>query len=227
MMGELTASLAHELNQPLTAIVTNAHAGERYLAAPAPPLGELREILVDVAADAQRAGEVISRLRSLLKKDATRFLPLDLNELIREVVALTQTDAIIRNQPIALALAPDLPPVRGDRVQLQQVLLNLVLNGMEAMEPQAPAARQLCIQTLGAGTGVRVGVQDRGPGVPPDKLETVFDTFFTTKAHGMGLGLAISRSIVEAHGGRIWAENNPERGASFWFSLPVSRDPTP
>jgi PAS domain S-box-containing protein len=227
MMGELTASLAHELNQPLTAIVTNAHAGERYLAAPAPPLEELREILVDVAADAQRAGEVISRLRSLLKKDATRFLPLDLNELIREVVALTQTDAIIRNQPIALALAPDLPPVRGDRVQLQQVLLNLVLNGMEAMEPQAPAARQLCIQTLGAGTGVRVGVQDRGPGVPPDKLETVFDTFFTTKAHGMGLGLAISRSIVEAHGGRIWAENNPERGASFWFSLPVSRDPTP
>ena len=219
MMGELTASLAHELNQPLTAIVSNAYAGERYLAGPTPPLGELAEILADVAADAKRAGEVIHRLRSLLKKDTTRFLPLDVNDLIREVVALTQTDALIRHQPIALA--PDLPPVRGDRVQLQQVLLNLVLNGMEAMEAQAPAARRLRIQTLRAGPGVRVGVQDRGPGLPPDKVETVFDAFFTTKASGMGMGLAISRSIVEAHGGRIWAENNPDRGATFWFSLPV------
>ena len=221
MLGELTASLAHELNQPLTAIVSNAYAGERYLAGPAPPLEELREILADVAADAQRAGEVIHRLRSLLKKDTTRFLPLDLNALIQEVVALTQTDALIRHQPIALGLAPELPPVRGDRVQLQQVLLNLVLNGMEAMEPQPAAARQLGIQTLHAGAAVRVGVVDQGPGIPPDRLETVFDTFFTTKAHGMGMGLAISRSIVEAHGGRIWAENNPERGATFWFSLPV------
>ena len=221
MMGELTASLAHELNQPLTAIVSNAHAGERYLATSTPPLGELREILTDVAADAQRAGEVIRRLRGLLKKDTTRFLPLDLNELIREVVALTQTDALIRHHPIALALAPELPPVRGDRVQLQQVLLNLVLNGMEAMEPQPPAARQLSIQTLSAGATVHVGVADQGPGVPPEKLETIFDAFFTTKTQGLGMGLAISRSIVEAHGGRIWAENNPERGATFWFSLPV------
>ena len=221
MLGELTASLAHELNQPLTAIVSNAYAGERYLASPAPPLEELREILVDVAADAQRAGEVIRRLRGLLKKDTAHFLPLDLNELIREVVTLTQTDALIRHQPIALALAPDLPPVQGDRVQLQQVLLNLVLNGMEAMEPQPPAERQLRIQTLRAGPAVRVGVVDQGPGILPEKLETVFDAFFTTKAHGMGMGLAISRSIVEAHGGRIWAENNPERSATFWFSLPV------
>jgi PAS domain S-box-containing protein len=221
MMGELTASLAHELNQPLTAIVSNAHAGERYLAAPAPPLAEVGEILADVAADAQRAGEVIRRMRSLLKNDTTRFLPLELNEVIREVVALTQTDALIRHHPIALALAPALPPVRGDRVQLQQVLLNLVLNGMEAMEAQAPAARHLGIQTLRAGPAVRVGVQDRGPGLPPERLETVFDAFFTTKASGMGMGLAISRSIVEAHGGRIWAENNPDRGATFWFSLPL------
>jgi PAS domain S-box-containing protein len=221
MMGELTASLAHELNQPLTAIVSNAYAGERYLAGPAPPLEELREILADVAADAQRAGEVIRRLRSLLKKDTSRFLPLDLNALIREVVALTQTDALIRHHPIELALAPALPPVRGDRVQLQQVLLNLVLNGMEAMETHAPAERQLRIQTLPAGPAVRVGVQDRGPGLPPEKLETIFDAFYTTKASGMGMGLAISRSIVEAHGGRIWAENNPEGGATFWFRLPV------
>ncbi|HSC70097.1 MAG TPA: PAS domain S-box protein [Candidatus Methylomirabilis sp.] len=221
MMGELTASLAHELNQPLTAIVSNASAGERFLAAPVPPLGEVAEILADVAADAQRAGEVIRRLRSLLKNDTTRFLPLDLNEVIREVVALTQTDALIRHHPIELVLAPALPLVRGDRVQLQQVLLNLVLNGMEAMEAQPPAARRLRIQTLRAGPAVRVAVQDRGPGLPPDKLETVFDAFFTTKAQGMGMGLAISRSILEAHGGRIWAENNPEQGATFWFSLPV------
>jgi two-component system, LuxR family, sensor kinase FixL len=221
MLGELTASLAHELNQPLTAIVNNAAAGERFLASPEPPLQEVGEILADVAADAQRAGEVIRRLRSLLKKDTTHFLPLDLNEVLREVVALTQTDALIRHQPIELSLAPALPPVRGDRVQLQQVLLNLVLNGMEAMEAQAPAARQLRIQTLPAGPGVRVGVQDRGPGLPPDKLETVFEAFFSTKASGMGMGLAISRSIVEAHGGRIWAENNPAGGATFWFSLPT------
>jgi PAS domain S-box-containing protein len=221
LMGELTASLAHELNQPLTAIMTNAHAGERYLAQAAPPLGELREILADVAADARRAGEVIHRLRSLLKKDAARFRPLDLNEVIREVVTLTRSDAIIRRQPIELALAPDLPPVVGDRVQLQQVLLNLVLNGMEAMAPRAPAERQLRIRTLREASAVRVGVQDEGPGIPPDKLEAVFDTFFTTKPNGMGMGLAISRSIVEAHGGRIWAENNPERGATFWFALPL------
>ncbi|HWU40991.1 MAG TPA: PAS domain S-box protein, partial [Candidatus Acidoferrum sp.] len=221
MMGELTASLAHELNQPLTAIVSNAHAGERYLAGPTPPLEELRAILADVSADAQRAGEVIRRLRGLLKKDTTRFLPLDLNELIREVVALTQTDALIRHQPIALTLALDLPPIRGDRVQLQQVLLNLVLNGMEAMEPLPATARQLSLQTLPAGTAVRVAVQDRGPGIPPDKRETIFDAFVTTKTQGLGMGLAISRSIVEAHGGRIWVENNPERGATFWFSLPV------
>ncbi|HWT80740.1 MAG TPA: PAS domain S-box protein, partial [Candidatus Methylomirabilis sp.] len=221
MMGELTASLAHELNQPLTAIVSNAHAGERYLAGPTPPLEELRAILADVSADAQRAGEVIRRLRGLLKKDTTRFLPLDLNELIREVVALTQTDALIRHQPIALTLAPDLPPIRGDRVQLQQVLLNLVLNGMEAMEPLPATARQLSLQTLPAGTAVRVAVQDRGPGIPSDKRETIFDAFVTTKTQGLGMGLAISRSIVEAHGGRIWVENNPERGATFWFSLPV------
>jgi PAS domain S-box-containing protein len=221
LMGELTASLAHELNQPLTAIMTNAHAGERYLAQAAPPLGELREILADVAADARRAGEVIHRLRSLLKKDAARFRPLDLNEVIREVVTLTRSDAIIRRQPIELALAPDLPPVVGDRVQLQQVLLNLVLNGMEAMAARAPAERQLRIRTLREASAVRVGVQDEGPGIPADKLEAVFDTFFTTKPNGMGMGLAISRSIVEAHGGRIWAENNPERGATFWFALPL------
>jgi C4-dicarboxylate-specific signal transduction histidine kinase len=225
LMGELTASLAHELNQPLTAIASNAHAGERYLAFPVPRLDEVREILADVAADARRAGEVIHRLRALLKKDATRFRPLDLNEVIREVVALTRTDAIIRHQPITLTLAPDLPPVLGDRVQLQQVLLNLVLNGMDAMAEQAQAARQLTIQTVSEATAVRVGVRDQGPGIPADRLEELFDAFFTTKPNGMGMGLAISRSIVEGHGGRIWAENNPEGGATFWLTVPVQKQP--
>jgi PAS domain S-box-containing protein len=221
LMGELTASLAHELNQPLTAIATNAHAGRRYLAMPAPRLDEVREILADVAADARRAGEVIHRLRSLLKKDASHFRPLDLNEVIREVVALTRTDAIIRHQPIDLALASDLPPVLGDRVQLQQVLLNLVLNGMDAMAACPPVERQLTIETRPDGAGVRVGVRDRGAGIPAERLGTIFATFFTTKSDGMGMGLAISRSIVEAHGGEIWAENNPGGGAAFWFTLPV------
>jgi PAS domain S-box-containing protein len=221
LMGELTASLAHELNQPLTAIASNAHAGERYLAMPMPRLNEVREILADVAADAHRAGEVIHRLRSLLKKDASRFRPLDLGDVIREAVALIRTDAIIRHQPIELALALDLPLVLGDRVQLQQVLLNLVLNGMDAMAARAAGERQLTIQTRPEEHAVRVGVRDQGPGIPPDQLENVFAAFFTTKAEGMGMGLAISRSIVEAHGGRIWAENNPEGGATFCFTLPV------
>jgi len=218
-----TASLAHELNQPLTAIASNAHVLQRLLAQRVPPLGEVNEATADIAADALRAGEVIRRLQHFLTKDAKdvdRFRALDVNLLIREVEALTRTDSIIRHHPIALALAPDLPSVRGDRIQLQQVLLNLVLNGTEAMEPQPPAARQLGIQTLAVGRAVRVGVQDQAPGIPPDKLETIFDTFFTTKPHGMGMGLAISRSIIEAHGGWIWAENNPG-GATFWFTLPA------
>jgi PAS domain S-box-containing protein len=225
LMGELTGSLAHELNQPLTAIASNAYAGERYLAAPTPRLAEVREILQDIAADARRAGEVIHRTRTLLKKDPGRFRLLDLNEVIREVVALTRTDAIIRHQPIELQLAPDLPPVMGDRVQLQQVLLNLVLNGMDAMAAQPPEARRLTIQTAPEAATVRVGVHDHGPGIPADRLEQIFATFFTTKPHGMGMGLAISRSIVEVHGGKIWAENHLDGGATFWFTLPLTSSP--
>jgi two-component system sensor kinase FixL len=221
MMGELTGSLAHELNQPLTAIASNAFAGERYLAGVQPRLDEVREILQDIAADARRAGEVIHRTRSLLKKDPGRFRLLDLNEVIRETVALTHTDAIIRHQPIDLDLAADLPAVMGDRIQIQQVLLNLVLNGMDAMAAKAAAERRLSVQTSREENALRVGVHDHGPGIPADHLEQIFATFFTTKPHGMGMGLAISRSIVEAHGGKIWAENNPEGGATFWFTLPV------
>ena len=217
----MAAALAHELNQPLTAILSNAHAGERYLAQGAPPLDEIREILQDVVGDARRAGEVIQRLRSLLRKEEARFSPLDVNQVIREMAVLVHTDAILRNLAIDLELAPDLSPVQGDRVQLQQVLLNLVLNGMEAMGPSGEGQR-IVIHTLQTGEAVRVAVRDQGPGIPADELPRIFDTFYTTKPNGMGMGLPISRSIVEAHGGRLWAENNPDRGATFAFTLPAS-----
>ena len=219
-MGEMAAALAHELNQPLTAILSNAHAGERYMAQAVPPLDEIREILQDVVGDARRAGEVIQRLRSLLRKDDARFLPLDVNPVVREIAALVRTDAILRNVAIDLDLSLELPRVHGDRVQLQQVLLNLVLNGMEAMGPNGEE-RRIVIQTRQGDGAVRISVQDQGPGIPADTLPRVFETFYTTKPSGMGMGLAISRSIVETHGGKIWAENNPDRGATFAFTLPA------
>jgi C4-dicarboxylate-specific signal transduction histidine kinase len=228
LMGELTASLAHELNQPLTAIVSNAQAGERFLAGPTPPLEDVREILADIIADATRAGEVIRQIRGLVKKGAGEFVPLDLNWVIQEVVVLARTDAIVRRAAIVLELAPALPPVRGDKTQLQQVLLNLILNGLEAMEASPPDERTLVLRTVHADAAtVRVGVQDSGPGIAPERLTRIFEPFYTTKATGMGMGLALTRSIIEAHGGTIWAENNPERGATFWFGLPVSHDPAP
>jgi len=216
----MAAALAHELNQPLTAILSNAHAGERYLTRAEPPLDEIREILQDVVGDARRAGEVIQRLRSLLRKEETRFLPLDVNQVTREVAALLRTDAVLRDLVIDVDLAPDLPSVRGDRVQIQQVLLNLLLNGMEAVGSHGEG-RRVVIRTLQADGAVCVSVRDQGPGIPGDMLSRIFETFYTTKPDGMGMGLAISHSIVEAHGGRIWAENNPDRGATFWFTLPA------
>jgi C4-dicarboxylate-specific signal transduction histidine kinase len=219
-VGGMTTAIAHELNQPLAAILANAQAGERFLAAGEPPLDEIREILQDVVGDTRRAGEVIQRLRSLLRKDEPRMLPLDLNQTIWELAALTRTDAILRNVAIELDLAAELPPVRGDRVQLQQVLLNLVLNGLDAMGARADGGR-IRVQTVRIQNTVLVSVQDEGPGIPADKLPHIFEPFYTTKPTGMGLGLAISRSIVEAHGGRLWAVNNPGSGATFQLSLPT------
>jgi PAS domain S-box-containing protein len=228
IMGELTASLAHELNQPLTAIVSNAQAGERFLAGQAPALEDLREILADVIADATRAGEVIRQIRGLVKKSELEFVPLDLNRVIDEVVVLARTDSIVRRVAIVLELAPQLPPVRGDKTQMQQVFLNLILNGLEAMEASPPEERTLVIRTVHEDADtVRVGVQDSGPGIPQGGLTRIFDPFYTTKTTGMGMGLSVTRSIVEAHGGKIWAENNPGRGATVWFALPVSRDQVP
>ncbi|HKA60773.1 MAG TPA: ATP-binding protein [Methylomirabilota bacterium] len=222
-MGQLTASLAHELIQPLTAIVSNAQAGERYLTTDASAVADVRELLADVTADAKRAGEVIRRIRSLLQKTEFEFVPLDLDAVIREVAMLARTDAIIRKATIAVEVDPDLPPARGDRVQLQQVFLNLILNGLEAMEGTPVARRSLVIRATRTASGaILVGVRDAGTGIGDDQLGRVFTPFFTSKSTGLGMGLAITKSIIEAHGGTIWAENNQTgSGATLWFTLPV------
>ena len=224
-LGELTASLAHELNQPLTAILSNAQAAERLLAAAAPNLEEVREILRDIVTDDRRATEVIRRLRALVKKGDLEFVPLDLNELIREVARLMRSDAISRGISLSLELAADLPTVRGDRVQLQQVVLNLVLNGLDAMHEPGGGERTLVIRTAGDGAdAVAVSVQDAGTGIDEKNVDQLFHPLFTTKTEGLGMGLTIARTIVDAHGGRLSAANNVTAGATFQFSLPVSRE---
>ena len=221
-MGELTASLAHELNQPLTAILNNAEVAQQHLQAAAPNLQELREILDDIVADDKRAAEVIQRLRVLLKKGALEHLPLDINDVVGEVAQLVRNDVVLRNVPMTVDLAPGLPVVRGDRVQLQQVILNMVLNGLEAMAEPNGHARALVIRTSRAGdTAVRVAVEDAGVGIDTDDLERLFQPLYTTKPEGLGMGLAIARTIIEAHGGHLRGSNNAAAGATFQFTLPV------
>jgi C4-dicarboxylate-specific signal transduction histidine kinase len=224
-MGEIAASLAHELNQPLTAILLNAHAATQMLATSAVPGPDIGQIFGEIAVDARRAGEVIHRIRSLLKKGEFEFAPLDVGEVLRDVLVLVRADAVMRKATIGTEIEPALPRVRGDRVQLQQVLLNLILNGLEAMEGTPAGERRLVIRVKSKGAQVLVAVEDTGSGIPQDDMPRIFAPFFTSKPDGFGMGLAISRTIVEAHGGRIWAENRPARGATLWFSLPVSPAP--
>lgn len=220
-MGELTASLAHELNQPLTAILSNAQAAQRLLASDAVNLEVLREILADIVEDDKRAGAVIDRLHGLLKKSSIEFTELDVNQLVGEVSRLVSGDAGLRNVPLRLDLIPRLPRVRGDRVQLQQVVLNLVLNGFDAVQQSATGDRTVVLRTAKEGSaGVRIAVRDSGCGIDDADLDCIFQAFYTTKSSGLGMGLAIARSIVEAHGGRLEAQNNPEGGATFFFTLP-------
>jgi PAS domain S-box-containing protein len=221
-MGVLTASLAHELNQPLSAILSNAQAGSRFLAAATPDLAEVRGALEDIAQDTKRAGEVIRQMRALVRKDDPHLEPLDLNRIITDIFRLLHSDMLVRKVRIALELDVELRPVNGDSIQLQQVMLNLVLNAFDAMKDVPEDGRTVIVRTrqLDAAT-IRVEVSDAGTGISPDRLANLFEPFRSSKREGLGLGLSISRSIVEAHKGRIWAENNPDCGATLYFTLPV------
>ncbi len=224
MIGELSGSLAHELNQPLTAILSNAQAALRLLARDEPDVTEVREILKDIVAQDRRAGDVIQRLRLMLKKGEVHRQPLDVSDLVLESLTIMRGDLAGRGVVATTGLASDLPTVSGDPVQLQQVLLNLVINASDAMSTLEPADRRLLVRTNRNGDGgVEVSVTDRGCGIPEDRLDTIFEPFVTTKADGLGLGLAVCRTIVRAHGGEIRAGNNGEGkpGATLRFVLPA------
>ena len=221
MLGELSGSLAHELNQPLTAILSNAQAAQRFLAAGTENVEEVRAILEDIVAEDKRAGEVIRRLRLLLKKGEIRLEALDTNQIVNEALRVLRSDLINHGVATSTEIEPGLPRVRGDRVQIEQVLLNLVTNACDAMAGAEAAERRLLVRAYAAnGNGVQVSVVDRGCGLPASDVDRVFEPFVTTKKDGMGLGLAVCRTIIAAHGGRLWATNNDERGASFHFTLP-------
>jgi two-component system, LuxR family, sensor kinase FixL len=227
-MGELAASVAHELNQPLAAILANTEAADLFLNQKPPALGELRDILADIRKDDERAGEVIRRMRTLLRKHELERRPLTINSVVEDVFRVVSSDAALRQTTISADLGPVLPEIIGDRVHLQQVVLNLILNGMDAMAGQPRERRRLSVRTRagvdGVNGAVELAVIDTGHGIEPDKLERVFEPFYTTKPHGMGMGLSISHTIIEAHRGRIWAENNASGGATFYVALPVAKE---
>ena len=220
ILGQLAGALAHELTQPLTAILSNAQAGQRLLVSGRADGREIRLIFDDIVKNDKRAGEVIARLREMLKRGELRMLRLDLEQLLREMLNLARGELAARSVEVDLDIERDLPTVKGDRVQLQQVLLNLLMNAAEAMGANSPRERRVRVGVNRRGTGVCVTVADCGPGVPSHQLETVFDAFYTTKDTGLGLGLSICRSIITAHGGRLWATNNVPRGSSFHFTIP-------
>jgi signal transduction histidine kinase len=226
-LGELTASLAHELNQPLTAILNNAEVAQKFLEADAPNIVELRAIMKDIVADEKRAADVIRRVRVLVKKGELEHSPLDINDVVGEVAQLVKSDMASRHVPMSLDLASGLPRVRGDRVQLQQVVLNVVLNGIEAMREPNGRDAVLAIRTFGAGPrSVTVAIVDSGPGIDLRDVERIFEPLYTTKREGLGMGLAIARTIIQAHGGQLRASNNAAGGATFEFTLPgATNDP--
>jgi signal transduction histidine kinase len=220
-LGQLASALAHELSQPLGAILRNAEAAELLLRKATPDLEELRAIVADIRKDDSRAGEVIDRMRALIKRGSVDLKPLALAELVQDVFLLVHSDARARHVVLDSAVAPELPLVAGDRVHLSQVLLNLIINGMDAMEACQASARHLVIAARSAAPRtVEVAVTDSGRGIPAEMVDKVFEPFFTTKAGGMGMGLPVSRTIIEAHGGRLWAEQNADRrGLTFRFTL--------
>jgi PAS domain S-box-containing protein len=221
-MGQLAASIAHEVKQPIAATMTNARAALHFLDDPTAARDEVRQILNDIVKDGDRASEVLNRIRDLIKKAPPRRDRLEINEAIREVMELTRGAALKNSVSVRTELADGLPLIQADRVQLQQVVLNLIINAIEAMSDLGEEARELIIGSGRIDTGeVLVTVRDSGPVLAPETLERVFESFYTTKPNGMGLGLSISRSIVEAHGGHLWASANDPRGAVFQFTVPA------
>jgi len=223
--GELTASIAHEINQPLAAVVINGSASLRWLAMQPPNLEEAREAMAESIREAKRSSQVIARIRALLNKEPPQMRPLTLNAIIREVLALSATDLMRGGVTEHTELASDLPEVAGDPIQLQQVMLNLIMNGIDAMREVTDRPRELFIKSAKHPAGVLVQVQDSGVGFDSDQADRIFEPFFTTKPKGIGMGLSISRSIIEAHGGRLWAAPGPVQGAVFQFNLPKADTP--
>jgi len=224
-LGQLASSLAHELNQPLAGILSNAQAARRFIVHEPPDMQEVDDGLADIVSDARRAKDVIRRTRELLKRGEIKRDPLDINEAIHDTAQIMHSEMVIRGILLTLDLAHDLPLIRGDRVQLQQVILNLLTNGAEAMREVSADQKALEVRTsMSEAEEVQVSVRDTGVGITPDELEEIFDAFYTTKATGLGMGLAITRNIVQAHGGRLWAEPNPDRGMTFFFTVPADGD---
>jgi C4-dicarboxylate-specific signal transduction histidine kinase len=224
-LGQMAASIAHEINQPLAGIVINGNASLRWLAGDSPNLDEAREATRRIVRDGRRAGDVITRLRSLFRREGSPNERLGINEVVQEVIAITRGNVQKGDATIRTQMADDLPLVRGDRVQLQQLVLNLIMNAVEAMSEVHDRPREVVVSTQrGEENEVRVQVQDSGVGLDPEGKEKLFEAFYTSKTVGMGMGLAISRSIVEHHGGRLWAVSNDGPGATFLFTIPCIID---
>jgi signal transduction histidine kinase len=217
----LTASIAHEINQPLGAILTNAETAQAILKSPSPDVAELEEIVVDILRDDRRASEVIRRMRSLLTRAPFELKRLDLNDVGRETVEFLSALAVARKGELVSVITPQALPILGDRVQLQQVILNLVVNGIDAMKDTPSENRIISIRTSRVENFAQLSVSDRGSGISEDKLKEVFEPFYTSKAEGMGMGLSIARTIIEAHRGLISAKNRDHGGATFWIRLPL------
>ena len=223
-LGELTASIAHEVNQPLAGVLANAEACLLWLDRETPNLDGARRSVEWIIQDANRAGDVIRRVRGLLKKSDAQKAPLDINDVVNDGVALVQRELVSHQVSLRMELAPVRPVVLADRVQLQQVIINLVINGIEAMQAVTKRPRELEIRTHQNERQVVVTVKDCGVGISPEDADRLFNAFFTTKSSGMGIGLSICRSIIEAHGGRVWAEPNLPRGAIFRFTVPLHQE---
>jgi len=222
-LGELTASISHEVNQPIAAVVLNGQVCLRLLALETPRVDEMRAAVERIVKDANRASEVIQRIRALAKRTEPQMTSLDINEVIREAILLVQREVFSHGVSLRTELSSALPPVLGDRVQLQQVVINLLMNGVEAMEPIMDRPREILIRSQVHEAGqVLVAVLDSGTGIDSETAERLFSAFFTTKPSGMGMGLSISRSIIRAHGGRLWVSPNPDHGAAFQFTVPTS-----